>query len=828
MLDDEEFIEDESDLPQLFDSNEILEGDVDIDEYPKLLPILPLTKRPFPPSLTVPLMVEKGVYYDLLKEMSKSKHKFIGLILTKDEKQNINHLTFEDLYDVGVIARILRIVSTNKRGAQVILNIESRFKVLKRVSKKTDKYLAAAVSYHQDKLPPKKKDEVQAYVSNILQTVKDLIALNPLYKEELQIFLNNSEFSQPWKLCDFATALTTASREELQDVLGTLDLPMRMEKALILLRKELDIGKLQNMINQKIETTISKSQRDFFLREQLKAIKKELGVAKDDKTLDIEKFQQRAASLKMSSEAKDIFTEEIDKLSVLEVQSAEYSVVRNYLDWLTILPWGVFDKEKQSIEQAKKILDADHYGLKDIKDRILEFISVGILKNTGTKGYIICLVGPPGVGKTSIGKSIARALDRKFYRFSLGGMRDEAEIKGHRRTYIGAMPGKILQALKATKSANPVIMLDEIDKIGQSYHGDPASSLLEVLDPEQNIDFLDHYLDCRFDLSNILFIVTANTIDTIPSALLDRCEVLRLSGYIEEEKIQIAKKYLIKKNRIQSGLKATDVAFKEESLHALVNNYCREAGVRQLEKSINKVLRKIATEKVVALEKNSEAEIKKVEVTLKNLETYLGKPIFTSDRFYKEESQKGVVTGLAWTELGGTILYIEVVANPGKERLRITGSAGEVMKESSSIALTYVYSKVEEFLPEGFSPEGTEIHLHIPEGATPKDGPSAGIAMTTAILSLLKDQPVPGSIAMTGEITLTGKVLPIGGLKEKVIAAKRENIHKLIVPIKNKRDFDELPDHIKKDVEMFYVENYIDVYELIFGSQRKKLGLLGE
>ena len=825
MLEDEEFVEDDGDYPTLFDSNEIIEGDVNIDEYPKLLPILPLTKRPFPPSLTVPLMVEKGVYFDLLKEMSKSKHKFIGLILTKNEKQNINEVTLNDLYDVGVIARILRIVSTNERGAQVILSIESRFKVLKRVTKKKEKYLAAAVSYHQDKLIPKKKDEIQAYVSNILQTVKDLIALNPLYKEELQIFLNHSEFSQPWKLCDFAIALTTASREELQDVLGTLDLSKRMEKALILLRKELDIGKLQNTINQKIETTISKSQRDFFLREQLKAIKKELGVAKDDKTLDIEKFQEREKTLKMSAEAKEIFIEEIDKLSVLEVQSAEYSVVRSYLDWLTILPWGILDKEKQSIAEASKILDADHYGLKDIKERIIEFMSVGVLKKTGTKGYIICLVGPPGVGKTSIGKSIARALDRKFFRFSLGGMRDEAEIKGHRRTYIGAMPGKLLQALKQTKSSNPVIMLDEIDKIGQSYHGDPASALLEVLDPEQNVDFLDHYLDCRFDLSNILFIVTANTLDTIPAALLDRCEVLRLSGYIEEEKVQIAKKFLIKKNRKQVGLKATDVAFNEDALHALVNNYCREAGVRQLEKSINKVLRKIATEKVKMLEEKGDATTGKVEVTLKNLETYLGKPIFTSDRFYKEDSHKGVVTGLAWTEFGGTILYIEVVSNPGKDRLRITGSAGEVMKESSSIALTYVYSKVDEYLPKGFSSDGTEIHIHIPEGATPKDGPSAGIAMTTAIISLLNDIPVPDSIAMTGEITLTGKVLPIGGLKEKVIAAKRENIHKLIVPLKNKRDFDELPAHIKKDVDMYFVENYKDVYELIFGSERKKLGL---
>lgn len=818
-------MDDDSGLSSIVDLEEVMEDEGDIKDYPKTLPILPLTKRPFPPSLTVPIMVEKGVYYDLLKDMTKRNKKFIGLLLTKEEKQDIYSVGFEDMYQVGVIARILRVSNVEERGASVILNIEKRFKVLKKISKKSDKQLVAAVSYHIDQVDPNKKDMITAYTSNIIKTVRDLINLNPLYQEELKIFLSNSEFVQPWKLCDFAVALTTASREDLQDILETLDLPKRLEKALVILRKELDIGKLQNVINQKIETNITKAQREFFLREQLKAIKKELGVAKDDKTLDIEKFEERASKLNFSEEAKAVFEEELDKLSMLEMQSAEYSVVRNYLDWLTVLPWGVLDEEKESIAEATKILDADHYGLKDIKERIIEYMSVGALKKTGTKGYIICLAGPPGVGKTSIGKSIARALGRKFYRFSLGGMRDEAEIKGHRRTYIGAMPGKIMQALKQTKSANPVIMLDEVDKIGQSYQGDPASALLEVLDPEQNTDFLDHYLDCRFDLSNILFIVTANSIDTIPSALLDRFEVLRLSGYIEEEKVQIAKKYLIKKNRKQVGLKVTDVSFKAGALHALINGYCREAGVRQLEKSINKVLRKVATSKVKAIEKKSVTVNKKVEITEKNIEKYLGKPIFTSERLYKDGTQKGVVTGLAWTEYGGSILYIEAVANQGKERLRLTGNAGEVMTESSSIALTYVYSQKELYLPKDFSQEDTEVHIHIPEGATPKDGPSAGIAMTTAIISLLTDKPVSDSIAMTGEITLTGKVLPIGGLKEKVIAAKRENIHKLIVPKKNKRDFDELPAHVKKGVDMYYVEHYNDVYALLFGKRKKRLGL---
>jgi ATP-dependent Lon protease len=815
----------EDELLSLLDENGMIPDTGETKDYPKQLPILPVTKRPFPPSLTVPFLIEKGQYYDLLKEMVKSEKKYLGLLLTKKEDQDVYDLSLKELHDVGVVARIVRIVNVNEHGAQVILNIERRFKVLKKISKKKDKVLSAVVAYHEETINPKKKDEVSAYVTSIIKVVRDLVDNNSLFKEELKIFLNNSEFSQPWKLCDFAAALTTvASRKDLQEVLSALDLSKRMEKVLKLLNHELDITKMQGAINQKIETTITKTQREYFLREQLKAIKKELGVAKDDKTLDLEKFQERARTLKMSDEAKEVFSEEIEKLSVLEVQSQEYSVVRSYLDWLTILPWGVMDEESNTIAQATKILDADHYGLKDIKERIVEYMSVGALKKTGTKGYIICLVGPPGVGKTSVGKSIAKALDRKFYRFSLGGMRDESEIKGHRRTYVGAMPGKILQALKQTKSSNPVIMLDEIDKLGQSYQGDPASALLEVLDPEQNTEFLDHYLDCRFDLSNILFIMTANSLDTIPSALLDRFEVLRLSGYIEEEKMQIAKKYLLKKNREKVGLKSTDFTLKADALHKIINGYCREAGVRQLDKSINKVLRKIAADKVKRMEKKSYAK-KKVEITEKSIEKYLGKPIFTSERYYKDDSNTGVVTGLAWTEVGGSILYIESIVNSGKERLRLTGTIGEVMEESSDIALSYVYSQKDKYLPKKFSQEDKEVHIHVPEGATPKDGPSAGIAMATAIISLLSDKPVPSSLAMTGEITLTGKVLAIGGVKEKVIAAKREKITQIIMPKQNKRDFDELPAHVKKGVDMYYVENYKEVYQLVFGSRRKRLGL---
>jgi ATP-dependent Lon protease len=630
--------------------------------------------------------------------------------------------------------------------------------------------------------------------------------------------LSHSDFTEPGKLADFAVALTTAGREELQDVLETVDLHTRIDKALLLLKKELDLSKLQNTITQKMEQGISKTQREFFLREQLKTIKKELGLEKDDKSLDAEKFETRLKKRTVPADVSNVIKEEMDKLSVLEVQSAEYAVCRNYLDWLTIVPWGVYSEEKHDLTQAKKVLEADHFGLKDIKERILEFISVGKLCG-GVKGSIVCLVGPPGVGKTSIGKSIARALGRQFYRFSVGGMRDEAEIKGHRRTYIGAMPGKMIQALKFTQTMNPVIMLDEVDKLGNSYHGDPASALLEVLDPEQNKDFLDHYLDVRCDLSNVLFIVTANVLDTIPEPLKDRMDILRLSGYIMEEKIQIAQKFLIPRNRKEMGIKATDVTFTVGALKHLINGYARESGVRNLENNLKKILRKIAV-KLVKTQEEAERKKKKTKhttytITEKNLEQYVGKPIFNSDRFYPK-TPVGVCMGLAWTSHGGATLYVEALNNPAdKTEMKLTGQAGDVMKESSQIAWSYLQGNYPKYTERPFF-DKNQVHLHIPEGATPKDGPSAGITMVTALLSLLKSVPVAQNLSMTGELTLTGKVLPIGGVKEKVIAARRSGVKTLIFPKENKRDFDELPPYIRKGLQVHFVDNYEEVYRVAF------------
>ncbi len=789
---------------------------------PETLFLIPIVRRPFFPGMAAPLVIEPGFYYEVLKKVASTDHKTMGLFLTRKEEANIYEATFSDFYKVGVSARILRIIPMEQGGAQVVLNMEKRISIKKPL--KEGKHLKAKVAYYEEEPARRLSKELKAYSISIITTIKELLKLNPLFKEELQIFLGHSDFTEPGRLADFAVALTTATREELQEVLETFDLQDRIDKALVLLKKELDLSKLQNSINQKIEATISKTQREFFLREQLKTIKKELGLEKDDKTCDVEKFEERLKKRKVPDDAMNVIKEELEKLTVLEVQSAEYAVCRNYLDWLTVMPWGIFSDppgsgQKGLLKFSNKILQEDHYGLEDIKQRILEFIAVGKLSG-GMKGSIICLIGPPGVGKTSIGKSIARALGRKFYRFSVGGMRDEAEIKGHRRTYIGSMPGKMIQALKFTEVMNPVIMIDEVDKIGASYHGDPASALLEVLDPEQNRDFLDHYLDVRVDLSNVLFILTANVLDTVPEPLRDRMEVLRLSGYIMEEKIEIARRYLIPRNCENMGLKKQNLSFTEAALKQIINGYAREAGVRSLENYIKRILRKIAIKIVKEEEssrrKRSQEKISRIQITDRSIKEYLGKPIFTRDRFY-ETLPIGVCTGLAWTALGGTTLYIEAIKVAAEKiEMKLTGQAGDVMKESSQIAWNYVHSTLERFVPGCHFFEKAQVHLHIPEGATPKDGPSAGITMATALFSLLKGCSVPEDLGMTGELTLMGKVLAIGGVKEKVIAARRAGLTTLIFPKDNMRDFEELPIYIKDGLNVHFVDWYEEVFDVAF------------
>ena len=776
---------------------------------PGTLPVLPLMNRPLFPKMMVPLGIDDEALKAMLVATAASSSKFIGLVLARgDSESPERHIprTASGLHTVGVVAEILQTNQASPEAPlQVMVGVLERFTIAEVLGE--DPFITVRPDYVLE-AEMDDNDELRAYSLSIITAIKDLLQLNPLFKEELNLFLTRSNIRDPGRLADFAATMTTAGGQDLQEVLASFDVRSRIEKVLLLLKKEIDISRLQVKINKQIEEKVTQQQRDFFLREQLKAIKKELGLAKEGKEAERDEFKERLAKLTLPPEAQERITEEMNKLGIMEPNSPEFTVSRNYVDWLTSLPWGVFSKDSFDIRKASTILDAEHYGLEDVKDRILEFLSVGILKGN-ISGSIICFVGPPGVGKTSIGQSIARSIGRPFYRFSVGGMRDEAEIKGHRRTYIGAMPGKFVQAIKVCKTQNPVIMLDEVDKIGASYQGDPASALLEVLDPEQNKDFLDHYLDVRFDLSNVLFICTANQLDTIPAPLLDRMEVIKLSGYILEEKIEIARRYLIPKQQKAHGIPARRLDIPDATLREIIDGYAREPGVRGLENHIKKICRKAAKQIV-------EDRSTRVKVPVKAIHDFLGKRLFSEADPYRNP-RVGVVMGLAWTSMGGSTLYIEATRvearNPG---LKQTGQLGSVMVESSEIAYTYVRAMLNgdatarDFFEKNF------IHLHVPAGATPKDGPSAGITMATALYSLARNKPVRSRFAMTGELTLTGFVLPIGGLKEKTIAAKRAGVVDLIFPKENAKDFEELPKHIRKGLRPHFVSNFKDIVKLCF------------
>jgi ATP-dependent Lon protease len=645
--------------------------------------------------------------------------------------------------------------------------------------------------------------------------VTELLPLNPLYSEELKQYLANFSPTQPSILADFSAALTTASGEQLQEILDTLPLRSRMEKVLALLRKEREVAELQGQITSQVNEKVTDQQREFFLREQLKIIQKELGISKDDRTSDAEMFEARIADMDLPEAAARRIQDELNKLSVLETGSPEYGVTRNYLDWATSVPWGILSEDKLDLKNAREVLDEHHEGLEDVKKRILEFLAVGSFKGE-ISGSILLLVGPPGVGKTSIGRSVADALGRKFYRFSLGGMRDEAEIKGHRRTYIGAMPGKFVQALKEVEVSNPVIMLDEIDKIGASYQGDPASALLEVLDPEQNSEFLDHYLDLRVDLSKVLFICTANQLDTIPGPLLDRMEMTRLSGYVAEEKLSIAKKHLWPKQLGRHGLADEQLKINDAGMKYVIDSYCREAGVRTLEKQIARIMRK-------SIVRMLDEEEEKIRVGKKDIDDLLGRPPFQTD---KPMRGLGVVTGLAWTAMGGATLPIESSQIHTLNRgFKLTGRLGEVMKESAEIAYSYVIAHLKDYGCDQDFFDMSMVHLHVPEGATPKDGPSAGITMATALVSLARKERIRRPLAMTGELTLTGQVLPVGGIREKVIAARRSRIMELILPHGNRRDFEELPDYLREGINIHFARTYREVFEFVFHEHRREKSL---
>ncbi len=770
--------------------------------YPKHLYLIPIASRPFFPGQVQPIVLSGEYWKETIQKIGETEQKMVGLVYSSNIPAQ--ETAPEDFATIGCMGKVLK-PTMEESNIHFICQGMQRFHIRRWLGKKVPFLVEVEYPNESDEQISMDDTETRAYALSIISAVKELVQANPLHGEELKQALQYFSPNEPAPLTDFAATLTTASGDELQKVLETIPVLKRMQRVFPLLNKEVEITKLHGEIRKDVNTKINKRQRKFFLREQLKTIQKELGITKEDRKSDAEEFEKRLEKLHPPEAVADRIEDELKKLSFLEKGSQEYAVTRNYLDWMSSVPWGVYSEDKLGIKQAKEILDRDHDGLDDVKERIIEFLAVGVYKKE-VAGSIMLLVGPPGVGKTSIGRSVADAMGREFYRFSLGGMRDEAEIKGHRRTYIGSMPGKFVQALKEAKTANPVIMLDEIDKIGASFRGDPASALLEVLDPEQNADFLDHYLDLRVDLSKVLFICTANQLDTIPGPLLDRMEMIRLSGYITEEKMEISRNHLWPKALNKAGLKKGQLKISDAALTLLIEGYAREAGVRKTEKQLLKIVRKT----VVKLLEEPDT---KVSVTVKNLEKYLGKPFFRKESLI---TGVGVVTGLAWTALGGVTLAVEAAAVERKNGgFKQTGQLGDVMRESAEIAYSFLLSNAKKYGVKKDFYKNHFIHLHVPEGATPKDGPSAGITMTSALLSLGLGKKIKRNLAMTGELTLTGKVLPVGGIKEKVISAKRNNINELILPEANRGDVESLPDHIQEGLTIHFASNYDQVAKVL-------------
>ncbi|KAJ4886115.1 hypothetical protein Rs2_25863 [Raphanus sativus] len=839
-----------------------------LDDYQTVI-ALPLPKKPLFPGFYMPIYVKDQKLIAALQESMRRQTPYAGAFLLKDdsadsssssstcETENVlEKFKGKDLlnrmHEVGTLAQISSI-----QGEQVILIGRRRLRITEMVSEDP---LSVKVEHIKNKPYDKDDDVIKATYFEVMSTLRDVLKTTSLWRDQVRTYTQHIGDFNYQHLADFGAGISGANKHENQGVLEELDVHKRLELTLDLLKKEVEVNKIQASIAKTVEEKFSGERRQLVLKEQLKAIKKELGVETDSKSTFTEKFKERIElnKDKIPKHVLKVIEEQLTKMQLLETTSSEFDVTLNYLDWLTVLPWGNLSDENFDVLRAEKILDEDHYGLSDVKERILEFIAVGSLRGT-SQGKIICLSGPPGVGKTSIGRSIARALDRKFFRFSVGGLSDVAEINGHRRTYIGAMPGKLVQCLKTVGTENPIILIDEIDKLGKGHSGDPASALLEVMDPEQNANFLDHYLDVTIDLSKVLFVCTANVIDTIPKPLLDRMEVISLAGYITDEKLHIARDFLVKNTCRDCGIKPEQVDVSDAALLSLIENYCREAGVRNLHKHIEKIYRKIALKlvrqrastqvpedtKTLAKTDSESSEtsaevstvltdesatkteqsgvvaetVEKVMIEESNLADYVGKPVFHTDKIY-EKTPVGVVMGLAWTAMGGSTLYIEttfVEEVERKGRLRITGQLGSVMKESAQIAHTVARRIMLEKEPDNLFFANSKLHLHVPEGATPKDGPSAGCTMITSLLSLAMKKPVRKDLAMTGEVTLTGRILPIGGVKEKTIAARRSQVKMIIFPEANRKDFDELPENVKEGLDVHFVDEYEQVFNLAFG-----------
>lgn len=784
--------------------NSIVPGD---QMLPEKLTIVPLAGRPVFPGIFTPLMINAP---DDVKAVEEAFYKegFIGISMLKNdvEKPGIN-----DICKIGTAARIIKKVNLPDGGINIFISTVKRFKINKTISASAP--MVAGVDY----LEEEESDtfEVKALTRALISEMKEVSENNPLFTEEMR--LNMVNIDNPGKIADFIASILNVDKDEQQKILETVNIRQRMEQVLVFIKREQELLRVQKKIQSEINNRVEKNQREYFLREELKAIQDELGENGDGSQNDYQKFKQKIEALEFEGEIKETVFSELEKFNLMDPNSGEYIGTRNFLELITQLPWKDSSDESYELSKAKEILEDDHFGLDDVKKRIVEYLAVRKLKQD-KKGSILLLVGPPGVGKTSIGKSIAAAMNKPFYRFSVGGMHDESEIKGHRRTYIGAMPGKIIQGLKITKDNSPVFMIDEVDKMNASAQGDPSAALLEVLDPEQNVNFRDNYLDLPFDISKVFFILTANSLDTIPGPLRDRAEIIQLSGYIDQEKLEIAKKYLIPKNLAKNGLKKNQVKYTKAALLKIAEEYARESGVRHYEKQLDKIHRKIVTEIVTNNELSSKSEsFAQYTIDADDLFKYLGKPDFDESQI-KAASVPGTAIGLAWTSMGGDTLLIEATSFSGKGGLVLTGQMGDVMKESSQIAFDWVRKYVVEHnivKAEWF--DENIVHLHIPEGATPKDGPSAGVTMATTFLSLFMKKVIKKNLAMTGELSLTGQVLPIGGLREKTVAAKRNKIKTIIIPKANERDLDEIPDNVKAGITFKPVSNVMEVLEIALG-----------
>ena len=763
-------------------------------EIPTLLPILPVRDIVIFPYMILPLFVGREVSIKAI-EHALASNKMVLLITQKDV--NVETPVTDDLYTMGTAGTILRTLKLPDGRLKILVQGLAKAKILKFTQ--TDPFYIGEIEKVVDEKLPELTIEIEALMRSIKEQMDKSVSLGKSLLPDVMVLIENID--DPGKLADLVASNLSLKAEQAQEILEITDPGLRLKKISEILNREVELLIVQQKIQSDAKGEIDKTQREYFLREQLKAIQKELGEI-DERTEESRELKKKIEDAKMPEKVEKEAMKQLKRLEKMHPDSAEAGTIRTYIDWLNELPWSKSTKDNINLKAAKKVLDEDHYDLERVKERILEYLGVRKLKEK-MKGPILCFVGPPGVGKTSLGKSIARALGREFFRMSLGGMRDEAEIRGHRRTYVGAMPGRIIQGIKTAGKNNPVFMLDEVDKMGMDFRGDPASALLEVLDPEQNFAFADHYLGVPFDLSKVMFITTANLIDPIPTPLRDRMEIIYLSGYTAEEKLGIARKFLIPKQLNEHGITGKILKINDSAILQIISHYTREAGVRNLEREIANLCRKVAR-------KIAEGKDKTYRISTGNLSKYLGVPKFLPEEEI-EKDEIGVATGLAWTEAGGDIIYIEATIMKGKGHLTLTGHLGDVMKESAHAALSYIRSKAKTLGINNDIFSKNDIHIHVPAGATPKDGPSAGITMATALASAFTSKPVNKSIAMTGEVTLRGRVLPIGGLKEKALAAKRMGINKIIIPKRNKKDIEDIPKYIKKDMEFIFAETMDDV-----------------